>query len=232
VYFDRGALPANTTDQSALTFFMDDTNMKPKKLVWGVGVNDADYVVKKWEEIGYVDGKRKRKQVWVCPYYQTWKSMIERCYSAKFQEKWPTYAGCAVSEDWLIFSNFRKWMAAQNWEGLQLDKDILAEGNKIYSAEACVFVSATVNNFVNDSSAARGEWLIGAYRNKAAGKFKSTCHNTFTKKSEHLGYFATEQEAHNAWAKRKLELAHELAAIQTDPRVAKALINRYSKPLA
>ena len=47
--------------------------MKVEKLVHGVGANDADYVVRKWEEIGRIDGKRKRKLVWVCPYYQVWK---------------------------------------------------------------------------------------------------------------------------------------------------------------
>ena len=35
--------------------------MKSKKLVYGVGINDADYVVKKFETIGYVNGKIKRK---------------------------------------------------------------------------------------------------------------------------------------------------------------------------
>ena len=35
-----------------------------KKLVYGVGINDADYVVKKWKTIE-VDGKKKRKLVWV-----------------------------------------------------------------------------------------------------------------------------------------------------------------------
>ena len=34
----------------------------------GVGVNDADYVIKVNETIGYVDGKRKRRQAWVCPF--------------------------------------------------------------------------------------------------------------------------------------------------------------------
>ena len=31
-----------------------------KKLVFGVGVNDAGYVVQQFETIGYVDGKRKQ----------------------------------------------------------------------------------------------------------------------------------------------------------------------------
>ena len=32
-----------------------------KKLVCGVGINDADYVVRKDETVGYVNGKQKRK---------------------------------------------------------------------------------------------------------------------------------------------------------------------------
>lgn len=202
--------------------------MKPKKLVCGVGNNNADYAVVKHEEIGSVDGKRKKKLVWFCPFYRAWQSMLMRCYSVRYQERQPTYISCTVSENWLTFSNFRSWMAAQDWEGQQLDKDLLFEGNKIYSAKTCVFVSQMVNKFANDRGAARGEWLIGVYWNKPTEKFLAQCSNPFTKEREHLGLFTTEQEAHNAWRKRKLELAHELAAIQTDERVAKALILKYT----
>lgn len=203
--------------------------MKPKNLVYGVGINDANYVVKKFETIGYVDGKQKKKQVWVCQYYQTWKHMLMRCYSSKYQESRPTYKGCTVSEEWLTFSTFKTWMEKQDWEGKQLDKDFLFEGNKVYSTEACVFVTGVVNSFANDQRAKRGEWLIGVGWDKKRGKFRSRCRNPFSKGEDYLGYFTCEQEAHKAWLKRKLELAHELAAIQTDTRVAKALIERYSK---
>lgn len=204
--------------------------MEPKKTVYGAGINDADYVVVKFEQLGYVDGKRRQKTVWSCHYYQTWRKMLERCYSAKFQERNPTYKGCSVSEKWLTFSNFRRWMEYQDYEGKQLDKDLLFEGNKVYSVETCVFVSPLVNTFTNDRGAARGEWLIGVYWDKASKSFLARCSNPFTGKRERLGCFTSEQQAHNAWRKRKLELAHELAAIQTDERVAKALIDRYSKP--
>lgn len=203
-------------------------DMKPKKLVYGVGINDSDYVVRKSETIGYVSGKLKRKQVWVCHYYKTWKNMLDRCYSAKYQEKQSTYRGCTVSDDWIVFSKFKAWMEKQEFEGKQLDKDLLVEGNKIYSENTCVFVTPMVNTFTVDCGAARGEWLIGADWHKATGKFRSRCSNPFTGKHEHLGYFDCEKEAHETWRKRKLELAHELAAIQADPRIAKALIDRYS----
>ena len=202
--------------------------MKSKpKLVYGVGINDAGYVTQKNETIGYVNGKRKQKLVWVCPYYRAWTNMLERCYSAKCQEKQPTYKGCSVAEDWLTFSVFKNWMEAQNWEGKQLDKDLLFEGNKVYSAGTCVFVTPMVNTFSSDRGATRGEWLIGVCWDKGANKFRSSCRNPFTMKQETLGYFTCELEAHKAWRKRKAELAHELAAIQTDERVAKALVDKY-----
>ena len=202
--------------------------MKNGKSVFGVGINNADYIVQKKETIGCVDGKQKQKSVWICPFYRTWKSMLKRCYSTKYQEGFPTYKGCSVSEEWLTFTSFKNWMETQDWQDKQLDKDLLFEGNKVYSSDTCVFVSGIVNNFTLDSGAARGEWLIGVNWDKREGKFRSSCRNPFTKKREHLGYFTSEQEAHQAWLKRKLYLAKELAAIQTDPRVAEALIDRYS----
>lgn len=146
--------------------------LKNKKLVYGVGVNDADYAVQKFEPIGYVGGKQKYKLVWICPYYRVWKHMLERGYSEKFQEKHPTYKGCSVSEEWLTFSNFKAWMKTQHWEGLQLDKDLLIEGNKVYSADTCVFVTPMVNSFVNDQGVKRGEWLIGVNWHKKWVNFK------------------------------------------------------------
>lgn len=197
-------------------------------LVYGVGINDADYVVERKETIGYVNGKRKQKLVWVCPYYLAWRNMLERCYSEAWHKKYPTYIGCSVSEDWKYLSKFKIWMEQQEWEGMQLDKDLLFESNKVYSEETCVFVTSMVNSFTIDSGAARGEWLIGAYWNKGRGKFASQCRNPFTKKLEYLGLFVNELEAHQVWIKRKLELAHLLAEEQTDERVAKALIARYT----
>ena len=209
--------------------FLLRVDMKPRKLVFGVGNNNAGYAVTKYGVVE-VNGVRKRKQVWICPYYRVWTEMLRRCYYDKAQERNPTYRGCSVSEEWLTFSNFKAWMEKQEWEGLELDKDVLIPGNNVYDPETCVFVTRVVNMFTTDSGAARGKWLIGVSFDKEAEKFKSRCHNPFTSKREYLGYFTCEQEAHEAWRNRKLELANELAAIQTDPRVAEALINRYSKP--
>lgn len=201
--------------------------METKKLVQGVGINNADYVVEKKETISNENGKRKQKTTWICPFYLVWRSMLARCYSTKTQKRQTTYIGCSVVTDWHLFSNFKAWMQKQDWDGKELDKDLLVKGNKVYGPNTCVFVTPMVNRFTTDSRAARGKWLIGVTWHKTAGRFQASCHNPFTKKHEHLGLFTCEQEAHQAWLKRKLELAHELAAIQEDPRVAKALIDPY-----
>lgn len=201
--------------------------MKIRKLVCGVGINDADYVVQKFETIRDINGKRKRRLVWECPFYRTWCGMLRRCYSIKLHEEYPTYIGCSVSEEWKRFRNFKSWMEKQDWEGKHLDKDLLFEGNKVYSEDTCAFVLKMVNTFTTDCAASRGEWLIGVCWNKGRNKFMSSCRNPLTNIREHLGYFDSEQEAHQEWLKRKLELAKELAEIQTDQRVAEALVNRY-----
>lgn len=193
-----------------------------KTPIYGVGINDVEYHVTKREKIN-----AKWKITWRCPYYATWSSMLERCYSEKKQNTNPTYRGCTVSEEWLTFSNFRKWMIEQEWEGMQLDKDLLVSGNKHYSAETCVFVTQQVNNFLVDSGKTRGKYLIGVYLNKGNNKYISSCRNPFTTKQEHLGYFNNEAEAHKTWLSKKLEHAYALAAIQTDERIAIALISRY-----
>lgn len=194
-----------------------------KRMVCGVGVNDADYVVK----IGkVVDGKQKI--IWRCPVYRTWASMLERCYSRKYQSIRPTYIGCSVSKEWLKFSEFRDWMISQDYDGMALDKDILFPGNKVYSQNSCAFVLPSINAFVNDLSASRGEWPLGVYWDRRSSKFASRCCNPFTGKQEYLGLFDCHNEAHEVWRSRKHQFACIYASNEKDPRISKALLNRYA----
>ena len=190
---------------------------KKTKLVCGVGVNDADYPVRP-----AINGEGVE-----CPIYVSWKNMLRRCYGEKYKLRRPTYEGCSVYEGWLIFSKFKAWMETQDWKGKELDKDLLFAGNKVYSADTCVFVSSVVNGFLTDRGSCRGELPIGVNWHKRAGKCVAQCRNPFTKKKDHLGLFNCPGMAHKAWKKRKHELACQLADIQTDDRVAAALRVRY-----
>ena len=178
-----------------------------KKLVSGVGVNDSDYVVQIKKEIGCVNGKRKQLVVWTCPFYQVWKGMLKRGYSFKCKEMQPTYTDVTVCKEWHLFSNFRTWMQAQPWEGMQLDKDLLVKGNKEYSPNACSFVPIRINNLLVDSRAARGLYPLGVcYQqkhknmvNEYSKPYVAQVRTGYGKGLKHLGMFATPEEAHKAW---------------------------------
>lgn len=186
------------------------------KLLHGVGINDADYKVTQ-----IVNGKQK-----LCPFYAVWRGMIERGYSEKYKQKYPTYAEVSVCSDWIYFTKFKSWMEQQDWEGNELDKDILLEGNKIYSPETCIFVSQAVNSFLTNCSEQKGAYPTGVHLQKQTGKFIAAC-SDLGRGRKHIGSFSSPEAAEEAYKTFKGKLALELASIQTDIRVAEALIKRY-----
>ena len=120
-------------------------------------------------------------------------------------------------------------MEKQDWEGKQLDKDILSKGNIIYSPDTCVFVTQNLNKFLTDSGASRKNGqMIGAKWHSRDLIYEASCNNPFSGKREYLGRFEDELSAHIAWKNRKHELACMWAELQEDSRVADALISRYS----
>lgn len=183
-------------------------------------VNDANYQITLRE-----DSTNKSKITWMCPFYLRWKNMLRRCYDSSYQQKYPSYVGCYVCDEWLTFSNFKKWMETQDWEGKHLDKDFLVAGNKVYSPNTCVFIHNIVNTFTNQ--ARKTDLPVGVHLNN--GKIRAQVSNPLTKKREHLGYFKTEAAAHLAWKKRKNELAVNISESEyvTDPRIAKILKTMY-----
>ena len=198
------------------------------KLVWGVGINDLGYRVHVQEYVTENGGKRVRKTVFLCPYYSAWASMLQRCYSEKFLESHPSYVGTSVCSEWLYASEFKKWMEQQDWEGKSLDKDIIVPRSKLYSPETCAFVLKATNSFVTACDASRGEFPIGVDLFKRTGKYRARCENPFIGEQEYLGYFSTPEEAHEAWRRRKHEIAQLVAATESDPRVVEALKKWYS----
>lgn len=198
-----------------------------RRLVYGIGINDADYLV--YRKAGlFIDmnGNSQSLPAWECPFYKRWKSMLQRCGSAKEQMRRPTYSGCIAAPEWLIFSNFKAWMEKQDWKGKELDKDLLVPGNKVYGPETCCFIPAAINRFITESGATRGRLPIGVREYPRRSKYAAQCH-TPEGRTKHLGHFDTPEAAHQAWLAFKLQRARELAANESDPRIARALIERY-----
>lgn len=199
------------------------------RLIFGVGINDAGYVVRKNGKVRLPDGSFKVTTVWECKDYSDWSSMIERGYSERYKMLHKTYKDVKVIDEWHLFSEFKKWKTSQgNVSGKELDKDIIFPNNKLYSPEACVYVLPMTNTFISVNKLKSGEWPIGVCWNKRVSKFQAQCSNPFTKKRGHIGYFSDPEEAHEAWRKRKHELAQLVADTETDPRVVEALKRRYS----
>lgn len=188
------------------------------KFIFGVGINDSDYKV---------STKINGRTVWVCPFYQKWKSMFDRCYNKKQLSRRPSYNGCEVCEEWKKFSVFRVWMMEQPWQGNQLDKDILTAGNKIYSPDKCVFITRMLNGFLTEEKSDKGDWPTGVSWDSRDNKYQARCWNPFSLARESLGCFDSSDLAHHAWRVAKHGHALRYADMQTDPRIAQALRTRY-----
>lgn len=183
-----------------------------RKPLYNLGINDADYIVS-----SKINGKTIE-----CPFYTTWRNMIARCYCKAYQKGRPTYIGCTVSKDWLLFSNFKKWMERQNWFNNALDKDILYPGNKHYSSETCVFISRGLNNLLIDNKAIRGEYPLGVRLHKGTNNFRAEC--KVNGKYKLIGCFSTPEEASQAYNKFKSKLVTKIANKQNDIRVKNGLL--------
>jgi hypothetical protein len=152
-------------------------------LIYGVGLNDLDRTITR-----KVGDKRVS-----CPIYAAWHHMLERCYSEKWHNKYPTYTSCSVVKDWLRLSSFERWMLTQDWQGKQLDKDFLYPDNKLYSPDTCVFIDQRLNKFLTDRSALRGAHPLGVCKHKDGG-FVAACWDPFKGIKEYLGIFKTQMK--------------------------------------
>ena len=148
--------------------------------------------------------------------------MLKRCYCDKYQANSKNYIGTTVCYEWLTFSNFRKWMEAEEWKGLELDKDIVKPGNKQYSPETCCFVPKAMNTLLTDSSAARGDHPQGVCFKKETNRYQAYCN--YKGKKKYLGYHSTPEEASLAYRRYKANLVAEIAFEQADERIERGLM--------
>ena len=184
---------------------LNKTSMAKRKNICSVGVNDADYVVKP-----KIDGKQVE-----CIYYKRWKSIVKRTCSDEYKIKHPGYKDVTICDEWLSFMNFRSWMIQQDWQGKEIDKDILSKEQKIYSPETCCFVTQEINTVLSHFSR-KGKYPTGVKLPKTHKKYTSTI--KINGKEKHLGCHATIREAHIAYIKAKIPYIKTFFS-QVDDRV-------------
>ena len=120
-------------------------NERRKKGVIGVGIMDMD-------NESHTDCAR------------IWRNMITRCYSPKEHAKHPTYEKCTVCEEWLLYSNFKRWFedpANGYRKGCDLDKDVFGSDCKVYSPETCCFIPAVINKLIITDNRKKGSLPTG-----------------------------------------------------------------------
>jgi len=176
-------------------------SLAKRKPLFGKAINDASYLV-----YPRIDGVIHR-----CKFYTSWSRMIKRCYDPKYHAVQPTYKDCSVCDEWLSFSNFKKWMEAQDWLGMDLDKDIKNKGNKLYSSDNCLFIPPSLNTLLNDHASTRGEYPLGVYLDKRSGKYTAAVR--LQGRTKHLGRFVTPDEAHHAYILEKNKEIERQAAL-------------------
>ena len=168
--------------------------------------------------IGYIGiGKYKTKiNGKILKVYDEWKGMLRRCYSEEYHKKEPTYISCEVCKEWLCFQNYAKWREDNyyecNNEGMQLDKDILVKGNKIYSPETCIFVPQRINQLFNKSKKNKESNLpIGVFNNpNGSGVGYCACCRTLDS-YEYLGLYNTVEEAFEVYKQFKEKYIKQVA---------------------
>jgi len=130
------------------------------------------------------------------PCYDSWKDMLKRCYSEDTRSR-KYYFGCTVDNEWLNYQNFAEWYYSNiKCSGrVEVDKDLLIKGNKIYSAKTCSLVPQQINTlFSGAGKKYRGKYPLGVHFSKERKQFAARLERRGEAKT-HLGWFTTAEDA-------------------------------------
>ena len=144
--------------------------------------------------------------------YNIWYDVLMRCYDPRCHKKHPTYKGCEIENYLLNFQHMGEWINENYYEipgeKMQLDKDILYKGNKIYSRETCIFVPQRINTLFTKRDNSRGDNPIGVDQ-LLSGNYQVRCWNGYGKQI-YLGLYATKEEAFQIYKQYKEKVIKEV----------------------
>lgn len=176
------------------------------------GVRDPNYP--SVYGVGYL-GEKYEKGEFKTLMYKRWSSMLQRCYDNKMHRYSPTYVDCHVSGNFSCYSNFKAWSHLQignnsldeQGKPFALDKDILVNGNKLYSEDTCVFVPREINSLLNTHSNRSGVYPLGVH--KQYEKFVASISKFGSR--VFLGNYSTPEEAFLVYKEDKETYIKEVA---------------------
>lgn len=181
-----------------------------KNKIYGVGINDLKG-----------QGLSKTRA------YIDWTHILERCYSEKYHEKKATYIDCEISEEWKYFSNFKKWHddSFPFWlrHEINIDKDLLGNGTKIYSAETCCFIPARLNQIIKGTNANNETGFNGITKNKNSWGWNVNTTGWNDKKATNKK-FLRRDAAVNYYLQKRQELKKEIEKYLLNSDIARKFL--------
>ncbi len=119
--------------------------------------------------------------------------------------------GCAICEEWLNYSNFKVWYDQHKINGISLDlnKDILFKGNKVYSSEAVALVPHAINTLFLNGKKNRGDLPLGVHFDKSKDKYRAAM--AFMGEQIKPGTFDTAEAAFVRYKEYKEDFIQDMA---------------------
>lgn len=143
-----------------------------------------------------------------------WCSILVRGNTTKCRG----YEGVSICASWKNFDNFRDWYLRNYPEHLEqkgielnLDKDLLSGERKIYSPETCIFLPANVNRFISNKQKKNLSGITGVHYLKHRDRWRADITDPRIQNNfgglKTIGTFKTKEEAAEAYAKYRAEIA-------------------------
>lgn len=174
--------------------------------------------------VGYLgEGKHEpRRGAKATHKYRAWNGMMRRCYDDMFKQRSVAYKECVVSEKWHCFQDFGDWYDENYYEidgeTMNLDKDILVKGNKIYSPDTCIYVPARINSLFVGCESTIGKSSACTYFDEKRNKY------IVRSRLEYIGAYDTKEDAFEAY-KRHKELTFRDVANEYKDKIPEKLYN-------
>lgn len=187
--------------------FLDNPNYTPDLCI---KVSSSNYILKgsvrnpyRVNSYGGIFGIEYSSQLEdkrLCPFYNKWKGILERCFSKTYHKNKPTYKDCCVSTYFKYFPNFKNWclhylqdLEDKDITNYEIDKDLIFKGNKVYSEITCNLIPRELNVILTNRKRFRGDYKVGVTYHQRDKHFRASI--SIKGKIVFIGSFDTEDEA-------------------------------------